>query len=220
MRSRPCSSPSKTAATTWKTFLSPTPCSSCRRSPPDVASRWSSAPGFSPRSRWMHERRDHERVDRRILEIARLLDELGDQLDRLLRRDAPRHLCAAELTLLAPPERRLDLVQHRRLQVSRQARAEQLGTDAHRARNRTIGLLAAFAALGPLDQAGSKEHPDVEVQMAWVDLELLGELAVRQRVARVVPEHLEHSESKRMTESLELLRSLDGEDVAGGGGRG
>src|SRR5215208_6733386 len=215
-----CSSPSRTAATTWKTFPSPTPCSSCRRSPPDVALPWSSAPGFSPRSRWVHERGDPERVDRRILEIARLLDELGDQLDRLLRRDAPRHLCAAELTLLTLPERRLDLVQHGRLQIPRQAGAEQLGADTDGARHRAIGLLAAFAAVGPLDQAGAKEHPDVEVQMAGVDGELLGELAVRQRLARLVPEHLEHSESKRMTESLELLRSLDGENVATGGGGG
>jgi hypothetical protein len=57
----------------------------------------------------------------------------------------------------------------------------------------------------------------VEVQVARVDVEPLRELAIRQRLAALAAEHLEHSEPERVAESLELLGSLDGEDVAGAG---
>ena len=60
----------------------------------------------------------------------------------------------------------------------------------------------------------------MEVQVAGVDVEPLRELAIRQRLAALVAEHLEHSQSERMAERLELLRPLDREDVAGAGGGG
>ena len=43
-----------------------------------------SSPLLPREVRWVHERGDHDRIDGRVLEIARLLDELGDQLERLL----------------------------------------------------------------------------------------------------------------------------------------
>ena len=86
--------------------------------------------------------------------------------------------------------------------------------DADGARDRTVRLLAAFAALGRLDQPGAEEHLDVEVEMARVDVEPLRELAVRQRLAAFAAEHLEHAKPERMTERLELLGALDREDVA------
>ena len=55
----------------------------------------------------------------------------------------------------------------------------------------------------------------MEVQVPGIDVEPLGELAVRQRLAALVAEHLEHAEPQRMAERLELFGSLDREDVAG-----
>ena len=51
----------------------------------------------------------------------RLLDELRDQLDRLVGRHPARHLSAPELGLVSLREPGLDLVQHRGLKVAREA---------------------------------------------------------------------------------------------------
>jgi len=69
----------------------------------------------------MDERGDHERVDVGIFEILRLLDQLGDQLDRLLGGHAPRDLGASELALVALRKAGLDLVQHCGLKVAGEA---------------------------------------------------------------------------------------------------
>ncbi len=58
----------------------------------------------------------------------------------------------------------------------------------------------------------------MEVQVARVDAEPLGELAVRHRVLAVRAEHLEHAKTERMAERLQLLRSFEREDVGRGGG--
>jgi hypothetical protein len=60
----------------------------------------------------------------------------------------------------------------------------------------------------------------VEVQVARIDVEPLRELPVRQRLAALAAEHLEHSQPERVAKRLELLGSLDGEDVAGAGSGG
>ena len=91
---------------------------------------------------------------------------------------------------------------------------------------RTVLATARYGFSRPLPPSARSisparsEHLDVEVQVAGIDVEPLRELAVRQRLAALAAEHLEHPEPERMAESLELLGSLDREDVAGVGGRG
>ena len=60
----------------------------------------------------------------------------------------------------------------------------------------------------------------MEVQVARVDAESLSELAVRHRILAVRAEHLEHAKTERMAERLQLLGSVEREDVRGGGGGG
>ena len=73
------------------------------------------------RARRMQKRGDDQRVDARILHHPRLLDELGDQLERLLRGHAGIDLRAAKLPLLSRRESLLDFLEHRLLQVAREA---------------------------------------------------------------------------------------------------
>jgi hypothetical protein len=55
----------------------------------------------------------------------------------------------------------------------------------------------------------------VEVQVAGIDPEAFGELAVRERVAFVVarPESLEDAQAQRVPERLQLLGLIEHEDV-------
>jgi hypothetical protein len=53
----------------------------------------------------------------------------------------------------------------------------------------------------------------VEVQVAGVDAQPLGELAVRQRALLALSQHLEDTQPQRVTERLQLLRTVDREDV-------
>src|SRR5438093_356514 len=69
-----------------------------------------------------------------------------------------------------------------------------------------------------LDQPGTVEHPDVDVEVARVDAEPLGELAVRERLA-ALGERLEDLQAKRVPERLQLLGLFDQKDV-GLGSRG
>ena len=55
----------------------------------------------------------------------------------------------------------------------------------------------------------------MEVQVAGVDPEPVRELAIRERLLALAAEHLEHPQSQRMAESLELLGPLDRQDVVG-----
>jgi hypothetical protein len=50
--------------------------------------------------------------------------------------------------------------------------------------------------------------------MAGIDVELLRQLPVRQRLSALAAEHLEHSEPEGMAEGLELLSPLDRDDIA------
>src|SRR5436305_3409729 len=49
--------------------------------------------------------------------------------------------------------------------------------------------------------------------MPGVDVEALGELAVREPLALLRAEHLQHTEPERVAEGLQLLRAVDDEDV-------
>ena len=53
----------------------------------------------------------------------------------------------------------------------------------------------------------------MEVEVAGIDSEALGELAVRQRRFLALAKHLEHAQAQRMAEGFQLLRTIDGEDV-------
>ena len=158
---------------------------------------------------------DNERVDRQVFELPGFLDELHDQLQRLLGSHARGHLRTSKRAFLVGLERTLDLVEHRRLQIARQAGCQELGSDPDRGRNSAVGLLAPLPARGGLDEAGSQEHLDVEVKVARIDAEALCELAIGQRVLALAAEHLEHAQAQRVAESLELLGPLDREDVRG-----
>ena len=54
----------------------------------------------------------------------------------------------------------------------------------------------------------------MEVKVARVDAEPLGELAVCHRVLAVRAEHLEHAKTEWVAERLQLLRSFEREDVS------
>jgi hypothetical protein len=56
------------------------------------------------------------------------------------------------------------------------------------------------------------KHADVEVEVARIDAEPLRELAVRQGL-RVRTELLEDAQPERMTEGLQLVRTIDGQGV-------
>ena len=115
----------------------------------------------------------------------------------------------------------LNLLEHRRLEVAREPRAR-----GARAPTRTVVATARYGFSRPLPPSARSisparsEHLDVEVQVAGVDPEPLRELAVRERLVALAAEHLEHAQPQRMAEGLELLGSLDRQDVAGGRGRG
>ena len=53
----------------------------------------------------------------------------------------------------------------------------------------------------------------MEVQVAGVNAQPLGELAVRQRALLALAQHLEDTQPQRVTERLQLLRTVDREDV-------
>src|SRR5437016_5930846 len=82
-----------------------------------------------------------------------------------------------------------------------------------RPRDRAVGLLTALPAVGEIDQTGPQQHSDVEVQVPRVDSQPLSELAVRQRPLLALAQHLENPQPQRMAEGLQLLRTVDGEDV-------
>ena len=81
-------------------------------------------------------------------------------------------------------------------------------------RHGAVRLLAPAAPFGELDQSRVEQHPDVEVQVPGVDAEPVRELAVRQLVALVGAERLEDAQPERMTERLQLLGTVDLEELA------
>ena len=80
-------------------------------------------------------------------------------------------------------------------------------------RDRPVRLLAPVDG-GELDQAGAVQHPHVEVEVARVDGEPLGELAVRQRLVRRA-ERLQHLQASGGCPSAFSCRRLELEDVVG-----
>jgi len=51
------------------------------------------------------------------------------------------------------------------------------------------------------------------MEMAGVDAQALSELAVRKRRLLALSEHLEDAQPQRVTEGLQLIRTIDREDV-------
>ena len=85
------------------------------------------------------------------------------------------------------------------------------------ARDGAVGLLAAAGPLGQLDQARVQEHAHVEVEVARVDAQPLGELPVRHLLGVVVgSERLEHAQPQRMPERLQLVGAADRQRLAHG----
>ena len=109
--------------------------------------------------------------------------------------------------------RSLEIVEHRGAHIGAESRRNELRRHAHRPRDCAVRLLTALPAVGEIDQPGPQQHPDVEVQVAGVDAQPLGELAVRQRALLALAEHLEDTQPQRVTERLQLLRTVDREDV-------
>src|SRR5205814_8769915 len=62
---------------------------------------------------------------------------------------------------------------------------------------------------GELDQARPQQHADVEVKMARVDAEPLGELPVRELPVALLAEHFQDAYAERMAERLQLLRLVE-----------
>jgi hypothetical protein len=140
----------------------------------------------------VEDRGDDQRRQVGILGAPGALDELLDQLERVLRRDPSGHLSGPERALgrvLGPAT--LHLLEHRRAQIRRQPRGEQLRRNAEGTSNGPVRLLAPLAALGELDQACPQEHPDVKVQMTGVHPELVRQLAVGEVLALARPKRLE-----------------------------
>ena len=99
--------------------------------------------------------------------------------------------------------RTLDLVDHRRLDVAGAARREQLRRNSEDFRDGAVRLLAsAPVRVRELDQPCLEQHAHVEVQVAGVDAEPLGELTVRQLPVAFLAEHLQHAHAQRMAERL------------------
>jgi hypothetical protein len=99
--------------------------------------------------------------------------------------------------------RTLHLIDHRRLNVAGAACREQLRRNAEDLRNGTIGLFAPTPVLvGKLDQSCLHEHAHMEVQMARIDSESLGELTVRESPIAFRAEHLEYPDAQRVAERL------------------
>ena len=63
----------------------------------------------------------------------------------------------------------------------------------------------AFVEIGRNDQAGLEQHANVEMQMAGVDSEPLGELTVRQLPFAFLAEHLQDAHPQRVSQRLQLL---------------
>jgi hypothetical protein len=53
----------------------------------------------------------------------------------------------------------------------------------------------------------------MKVKVARIDAQALRELAVRQGSFLALTEHLEDPQAERVTESLQLLRTIDREDI-------
>jgi hypothetical protein len=53
----------------------------------------------------------------------------------------------------------------------------------------------------------------MKVKVPRVDAQALGELAVCERSFLALPEHLEDSQAEWVTERLQLLRTIDREDI-------
>ena len=99
--------------------------------------------------------------------------------------------------------RALHLVDHRRLDVAGAACCEQLRRNAEDLRDGAVRLFASTPVLvGELDQSRLEQHPHVEVQMAGIDSESLGELTVRELPVAFCAEHLEHPDPQRVAERL------------------
>ena len=93
----------------------------------------------------------------------------------------------------------LHLVDHRRLEVARPARREQLRRDAEDLGDCTVRLLAPSALrVGELDQTGLQQHAHVKVEMPGIDPETLRQLTVGELPLPFLAEHLEHADAQRM----------------------
>src|SRR6476620_6714389 len=213
---------SSRAASTSRTSRSPTPRSCCRSSHVDAGSTTSCRPRpcflvrLALRDQRVERHRDRERRLRLVLELGQLVHELVQQPAHRLDVELRVHLRAAELTVgREEVEAALQLAQLRRLQVARETRRADLLRDLEVLGDGTIGLLAAGRGR-ELDQAGAVQHPHVEVEVARVDGQRGRELAVRHRVIGFA-EHLQHLQPQRVPEGLELLRTLDLQDVTRGG---
>jgi hypothetical protein len=162
----------------------------------------------------VRHRGDHDRVGCGFFEVADALGELRDELECLLERHADGQLRTAEEALgavLRPAP--LHLVEHRCADVRRESGSEELRLDADGACDRSIRLLPAVC-LDAFDQAGSKEHANVEVEVTRIHTESLGELAGREGAVVGRSERLEHAKAKGVAKRLELLGAVDYEDIS------
>ena len=166
----------------------------------------------------MHDAREDHRIGVRLLRVAGLLDELRDQLERLLRRDADGDLRAAEPALLVCGKGVLHLVEHRCLQVGGEAGVEELRRDAH----------ASSPARGTASRGLNRRRPARSGRpcrsiFTW-KCRWPGSTPSRWASSRFVigasPSAPSISSTRRrsgMAERLELLRSFEREDVGGAG---
>ena len=153
---------------------------------------------------------DQQRLERLALVLGGVdpVDEVGEDLAQPLDVHLRVHLHRAQVALRGVAlERALELAELRRLEVAREPAGADVGADAEVRRGRPVGLLAP-APGDRLDQPGAGEHPHVEVQVARIDLEPAGELAVRERLVRSA-ERLEHLQPERMPERLQLLGAVE-----------
>ena len=169
----------------------------------------------------MEEGRDHDWIERRILHVLRLLDELGDQLEPLLRASRarsperfgtdPSSRCAESL---------LHLAEHRRLEspVSREPRSS--------GPTRTVLATARYGFSRPLPPSARSISPARRSILTWKcrwpgsTSSLCASSLFVSGSPPSPPSISSTRKPQRMAESLELLGSLDGEDVAGVRGRG
>jgi len=89
------------------------------------------------------------------------------------------------------------------VEVAGAACRKQLRRNAEDLRNGAIRLFSSTPVLvGELDQSRLHQHAYVEVQMAGIDSESLGELTVRESAVAFGPEHLEYPNAQRVAERL------------------
>ena len=95
----------------------------------------------------------------------------------------------------------LDLVDHRCLDVTGASRREELGRNAEDLRDGAVRLFASASVLiGQFDQSCLEQHAHMEVEVAGIDSQSLGELAVRELPFTLLAEHLQHTDAQRMAE--------------------